>query len=191
MNSVGWEFERDVPDVDESELPGEPADVYVRRLALTKAMAVAERHAGEIVLGADTTVVVDGQIVGKPIDLADAKRMIGLLAGRWHEVLTGVAIVRNNRSHVELQRTRVKFAKMTAAEIDLLAEKGDPLDKAGAYAVQAQAALVHRRYRRRLLERRRSSDQPRVPAYLQRRREKTLSIQTKRTGPALACPLIP
>ncbi len=141
MKSVGWQFIKDVPDIDETELPGEQADIYVQRLARTKAQAVAERHAGQIVLGADTTVVVDGQIVGKPVDVDGAKRMIGLLSGRWHEVLTGVAVAKNGRCEYGLQSTRVKFAPMSRAEIDFLAENGDPLDKAGAYAVQAQAAL--------------------------------------------------
>lgn len=141
MNSVGWQFIRDVPNIDETELPGEQADIYVQRLARTKAEAVAERHSGEIVLGADTTVVVDGQVVGKPVDVEDAKRMIRSLAGRWHEVLTGVAIAKSGRCEHGLQSTRVKFSPMSQVEIDFLAENGDPLDKAGAYAVQAQAAL--------------------------------------------------
>jgi septum formation protein len=141
MNSVGWKFTKDVPDVDETELPGETPETYVQRLARTKAEAVAERHPGEPVLGADTTVVIDGQIIGKPADMTDARRMLQMLSGCWHEVLTGVAVVRDGDSRDGLQRTRVKFSAMTSAEIDFLAERGDPLDKAGAYAVQAQAAL--------------------------------------------------
>jgi septum formation protein len=141
MNSVGWEFTKDVPDIDETELPGETPEDYVQRLAQTKAEAVAERHPNETVLGADTTVVIDGQIIGKPADMADARRMLSMLSGHWHEVLTGVAIASGGFSRVGLQRTRVKFAEMSPAEIDFLAERGDPLDKAGAYAVQAQAAL--------------------------------------------------
>lgn len=141
MESVGWKFTKDVPDIDETKLPGEKPDVYVQRLARTKAETIATRHPGQIVLGADTTVVIDEQIIGKPLDAADAKRMLELLSGRWHEVLTGAAIVRNGNSRVGLQRTRVKFVEMNEAEIDFLVERGDPLDKAGAYAVQAQAAL--------------------------------------------------
>lgn len=141
MESVGWKFTKDVPDIDETEIAGESPDVYVQRLAKKKAETIALRHVGEIVLGADTTVVIDDQILGKPKDVADAKRMLTLLSGRWHEVLTGVAVVQNGDSNVGLQRTRVKFAEMSEAEIDFLAERGDPLDKAGAYAVQAQAAL--------------------------------------------------
>lgn len=141
MTSVGWEFIKSVPDIDESERAGESPDDYVRRLAKEKAEAVASSHPGEIVLAADTTVVIEGTIVGKPLDAADARRMIAMLAGNWHEVLTGIAIAFDGAIEIGLQRTRVKFSAMTDDEIDFLVEKGDPLDKAGAYAVQAQAAL--------------------------------------------------
>ncbi|MEQ1763369.1 MAG: Maf family protein, partial [Pyrinomonadaceae bacterium] len=93
------------------------------------------------VLAADTTVVIEGEILGKPVDLSDARRMIRMLSGNWHEVLTGVAVSQNGAAKVGIQSTRVKFAPMSDAEIDFLVEKGDPLDKAGGYAVQAQAAL--------------------------------------------------
>jgi septum formation protein len=141
MNSVGWEFTKAVPDVDESVIEGEAPEDYVRRLAVAKAEAVSSAHPGEIILAADTTVVIEGEIIGKPADLADARRMIAMLSGNWHEVLTGVAVVRKDSTNVGLQRTRVKFADLSDTEIDFLVEKGDPLDKAGAYAVQAQAAL--------------------------------------------------
>lgn len=141
MNSVGWEFLKTVPDIDESVRKGEAPQDYVQRLAGEKALAVASSHPGEIILAADTTVVLDGEIIGKPVDLEDARKMISALAGNWHEVLTGVAVARNGDERIGMQRTRVKFAQMTDAEIDFLVEKGEPLDKAGAYAVQAQAAL--------------------------------------------------
>jgi septum formation protein len=141
LTAVGWEFTKRVADIDERERDGESPEDYVVRLALEKAQAVATGDDGEIVLGADTTVVIDGSIVGKPVDTDDARRMIGLLAGNWHEVLTGVAVIHDSVSTTGLQRTRVKFAPMTDHEIDFLAINGDPLDKAGAYAVQAQAAL--------------------------------------------------
>jgi septum formation protein len=141
LRSVGWDFVKDVPEVDESQLNREAPENYVLRLAETKAVAVAAAHPGEIVLGADTTVVIDGQIVGKPEDLEDARRMIEMLKDNSHEVLTGVAVVRNGSTITGLQRTRVDFSRMSDAEISFLVEKGDPLDKAGAYAVQAQAAL--------------------------------------------------
>jgi len=141
MASVGWKFRKVVPDIDESLRNGESPEDYVQRLARSKAEIVAAENADEIVLGADTTVVIDDEIIGKPIDMDDARRMIRLLSGRWHEVLTGVAVVANGDTRVGLQTTRVKFAELSPAEVDFLAEKGDPLDKAGAYAVQAQAAL--------------------------------------------------
>lgn len=141
LNSVGWEFEKIVADVDETEFAGEnPAD-YVQRLAKTKAEAVAIHHPNTMVLGADTTVVIDEQIIGKPVDLDDARRMLRLLSGRTHEVLTGVAVVKNGATCVGLQRTKVKFVELNDEQIEFLVEFGEPLDKAGAYAVQAQAAL--------------------------------------------------
>jgi septum formation protein len=141
LTSVGWQFEKQVADIDESELDGETPEIYVQRLAREKAETVAEKFPGEIVLGADTTVVIENQIIGKPSDLNDARRMLETLSGNWHEVLTGVALVKNGKSVVGLQSTKVKFAEMTEEEINFLVEKGEPLDKAGAYAVQAQAAL--------------------------------------------------
>jgi septum formation protein len=141
LSAVGWEFEKDVPEIDEAILNGESPEEYVLRLARSKAAAVAERHPGRMVLGADTTVVIDGEIIGKPVDMADAERMIRMLSGNWHDVLTGIAVAANGKTVDDIQRTRVKFAPMNDEEIRFLVEKGDPLDKAGAYAVQAQAAL--------------------------------------------------
>jgi septum formation protein len=140
LNSVGWPFDKRVADIDESVRDGESPVDYVLRLAVEKAKAVASQTDG-IVLGADTTVVIDDQIIGKPVDIDDAVRMLGMLSGEWHEVITGVAFVRGDRVVSDIQSTRVKFAEMSAAEIAFLAHRGDPLDKAGAYAVQAQAAL--------------------------------------------------
>ena len=146
LSSVGWEFTKDSADIDETELPNESPEDYVQRLAREKAEAVAVKYADALVLGADTTVVINNQILGKPVDLADAKRMLKMLSGNYHEVLTGVALSRITNyelriTNFAMQRTRVKFAEMSDAEIDFLAERGEPLDKAGAYAVQAQAAL--------------------------------------------------
>ena len=141
LRSVGWDFTKAVPDVDESERVGESPEDYVKRLAIEKAEVVTRRCPDSLVLAADTTVVVDEHILGKPIDLDDARRMLRMLSGRWHDVLTGVAIAENGTVKTGIERTGVKFLKMTEAEIDFLARMGDPLDKAGAYAVQAQAAL--------------------------------------------------
>jgi septum formation protein len=141
MTAVGWEFEKAVADVDETVLPNETAEDYVTRLALEKASVIASQKPESIVLGADTTVVVDGEIVGKPLDTDDARRMLRLLSGRRHEVLTGVALVLGGRNVVGLERTGVQFCELSDSEIEFLVAEGEPMDKAGAYAVQAQAAL--------------------------------------------------
>ena len=144
LGSVGWEFAKDSADIDEDQIPGEAPETYVQRLALEKAMAVAERYEDAIVLGADTTVVIDEKIIGKPRDLEDAREMIRMLSGNWHEVLTGVALVKTGAEQVTvggIQSTRVKFRHLSESEVEFLVMKGEPLDKAGAYAVQAQAAL--------------------------------------------------
>ncbi len=141
LTSVGWDFEKHVADIDETEFPGESPEDYVVRLAREKAEAVAGNFPDRIILGADTTVVIDGQILAKPVDLDDARRMLRMLSGNWHVVLTGVAVIKDGITRSDIQSTRVKFASMSDAEINHLATLGDPLDKAGAYAVQAQAAL--------------------------------------------------
>jgi septum formation protein len=141
LTSVGWEFEKIVSEIDETEFVGEDPALYVQRLAKTKAEAVAVNHSERIVLGADTTVVIDRQIIGKPADLDDARRMLRLLSGRVHEVLTGVALAQKGETKIGLQRTKVKFVELNEEQIEFLVKFGEPLDKAGAYAVQAQAAL--------------------------------------------------
>ncbi|MEP7039043.1 MAG: Maf family protein [Acidobacteriota bacterium] len=145
LTSVGWEFEKRVADIDETEFANEKPDDYVQRLAREKAEKVAENYKNALVLGADTIVVIDNKIIGKPKNLDDARRMLRMLSGNWHEVLTGIAIVKvsenENETQTNLQKTQVKFAELSDAEIEFLVEKGEPLDKAGAYAVQAQAAL--------------------------------------------------
>ncbi len=141
LSAVGWTFEKQIADIDETERENEPADLYVERLAREKAEAVAASRPHSIVLGADTTVVINERIIGKPIDLNDARRMLTMLSGQWHEVLTAIAVAAEGTTRSAVQRTKVKFASMSEAEINFLAELGDPLDKAGAYAVQAQAAL--------------------------------------------------
>jgi septum formation protein len=143
LRAVGWPFEAVPADVDETPRAGEPPAEFVRRLAREKAAAVAATRLFGLVLGADTTVVVGGESLGKPRDEEDARRMLRLLSGRTHEVLTGVALVRaeSGRTAVHMERTRVRFAEMTDDEISWHVATGDVLDKAGAYAVQGRAAL--------------------------------------------------
>lgn len=140
LTAAGYSFTVHTADVDETPRPGEAPDHYVARLAEAKARAVLARRPEALVLGADTTVVVDGDILAKPADAADAARMLRRLQGRAHEVLTGVALVSAGWSRVDVAATRVWFAPMTAAEIDAYVASGEPMDKAGAYAIQGRAA---------------------------------------------------
>ncbi|MFA9446580.1 nucleoside triphosphate pyrophosphatase [Egicoccus sp. AB-alg6-2] len=129
-------------DVDETPHDAEtPADL-VRRLAALKAMA-AEAGDGEVVVAADTEVVLDGAVLGKPSDRADAQAMLRALSGRAHEVLTGVATRKGALVHVDVVRTTVVFRDLTDREIAWYLDTGEPFDKAGAYGLQgAGAALV-------------------------------------------------
>jgi septum formation protein len=141
LRAVGWRFEAIAANVDETRTPDEAAIAYVERLAKTKAETVRQRGNASLVLGADTVVVIAGEILGQPTDEEDARRMLKLLRGKWHEVLTGVALVNGTEVVVDHETTRVRFAKMSDAEIDWYVATQEPLDKAGAYAIQGHAAL--------------------------------------------------
>ncbi len=142
LTAAGWPFEAITAGIDESLKPDEDPATYVQRLALSKAKAVAEKLDHGLVLGADTTVVVDNHILGQPVDDADAKRMLQLLNNRWHEVLTGVAVVRvGGESRVEYETTRVRFAEMSERELDWYISTGEARGKAGAYGIQGAAGL--------------------------------------------------
>jgi septum formation protein len=145
LSAVGWPYEMMVAGIDESRAPGEDATAYVQRLAREKVEAVVAKLESGLVLGADTVVVINGEILGQPRDDDDARRMLKLLSGKWHEVLTGVALVRageGTETLVDYERTRVRFAEMSADEIEWYVGTGEPKGKAGAYAVQGRAALL-------------------------------------------------
>jgi septum formation protein len=145
LNIVGWPFDVEVAGIDETQKTGEKPHEYVQRLALEKALAVASKLSSGLVLGADTTVVVEGDLLGQPRDDDDARRMLRLLSGKWHEVLTGVALVPViGKSNVSYATSRVLFAEMSEAEIEWYVRTGEPTGKAGAYAIQGQAALFIR-----------------------------------------------
>jgi septum formation protein len=144
LRTAGWEFEAIVAAIDETRAPDEDAVSYVKRLAETKAKTVAGRVSSGLVLGADTVVVIAGEILGQPRDDEDARRMLKLLSGEWHEVLTGVALVRAGNSGeklVEHETTRVRFAELSNQEIDWYVATGEPRDKAGAYAIQGKGGI--------------------------------------------------
>ena len=142
LERAGWPHEVIVAGIDETLLPGEEAAAYVQRLARSKAEKVASGLDHGLVLGADTTVVVADQILGQPVDAADARRMLDLLNAKWHEVLTGVALVRvGGETRVAYETTRVRFAEMSDDEIDWYISTGEPFGKAGAYGIQGKASL--------------------------------------------------
>ena len=140
LRAAGIPFEVAVADVDETPRAGEAPDAYVQRLAADKAMRVAAVHPGRLVLGADTTVVVDGDVLGKPGTPAEAGHMLARLSGRTHVVLTGVCLVdTHGRTQSDVVTTTVVFRSLSQAEIDEYVASGEPMDKAGAYAIQGSA----------------------------------------------------
>ena len=142
LQQAGIVFRKQVAEIDETPLDNEAAEDYVMRLALEKARAVRQHSAtgGLPVLGADTAVVVDGRLLGKPESLAHAREMLQLLSGREHQVMTAVALVRD-REAVQLSMSRVWFRPLSEDEIDTYWRTGEPQDKAGAYAIQGVGAI--------------------------------------------------
>ncbi|WP_350431961.1 Maf family protein [Shewanella sp. H8] len=136
----GFSFELVAPDIDETPLSTETATQYVSRLALEKAqagLALSEHFFAPKVLGSDTIVVLNDQILGKPVDQEDAKRMLNLLSGQTHEVMTAVALTDGEQTFSRLCRTQVTFCELSVADIEAYVASGEPMDKAGAYGIQA------------------------------------------------------
>jgi len=144
LRAAGFAFEIVAVDVDERVRGGEIASAYVQRLASAKsargAATLSSARDGIVVLGADTTVVVDGEILGKPGDDADAEAMLRRLSGRRHDVLTGVSVRSGDREASRVETTSVYFAPLTEAAIAWYVASGEGRDKAGAYAVQGLAS---------------------------------------------------
>jgi len=140
LRAAGIAFDVLPADVDETPHPGELPVAYVRRLAEEKARTVAASARNYPVLAADTTVVADGQILGKPADDPDARRMLHLLSGATHDVITGVALVHGCQMQAHVETTSVAFIEMNDEEIDWYVSTGEPCDKAGAYAIQGYAS---------------------------------------------------
>jgi len=135
----GWVFDILVSNVDETRLPGEEPARYVRRLAEQKARAVLPRaSAAHLIIGADTSVVIDGDVLGKPADTDEAREMLTRLRGRTHQVFTGIAVLRAGDGHIwtDVIVTDVPMRAYSAAEIERYIASGDPMDKAGAYGIQ-------------------------------------------------------
>ena len=141
LAQAGYRFEIQVSSVAESRRPDEDAIRFATRLAREKAENVFARHApGVVVLGADTVVVCDGEVMGKPVDAADATRMLLRLSGRTHQVVTGVALVWSEASaQVAAELTHVTMRTISPQEVSDYVAGGEPMDKAGAYAIQGYA----------------------------------------------------
>lgn len=139
LERAGFHFDVRPARIPERPEPGETPELYVRRLSRSKAGAV-KLAPEEIALGADTVVVIDRHILEKPIDPADARRMLTLLSGREHSVITGVCFRHGNGTIVDAAETRVSFSTLSSHEIDAYIASGEPMDKAGAYAIQGFAS---------------------------------------------------
>jgi septum formation protein len=142
LTSAGFRFSVDAADVDESPIPGENPQAYVRRVARDKARVVAQRcrESGTVVLAADTTVVAGGEILAKPENDLQAIRMLERLAGRVHDVFTGVVVRAGERELDEVVQTRVRLLPISSEEITWYVRSGEPMGKAGAYGIQGRAA---------------------------------------------------
>jgi septum formation protein len=147
LTQAGFTFDVHPADVNEDVRPGEDPIAYVVRLARDKADFVLAKTLSEnpsppqtIVLGADTTVTLDGHILAKPLNAADAARMLRMLSGRTHRVITGVAVATGKGTQVAAEVTGVQFLSLSDEEIDAYVASGEPMDKAGAYGIQGLAA---------------------------------------------------
>ena len=141
LQQIGVPHLTAVPDIDETALAAESARDYVVRLACAKARVIAPRFADLPVLAADTVVVLDGRICGKPVDARQGIDMLGRLAGRTHEVLTAVALASGGKLTHRLSTSEVRFRQMSLAECRAYWESGEPRDKAGGYAIQGRGAV--------------------------------------------------
>jgi septum formation protein len=143
LRNAGFAFEIVTPDIDERQRSDEPPSDYVQRLAEEKSLAgLRSRDASPdlLVLGADTAVIVDGDVLGKPRDEQDAGDMLRRLSGRWHDVITGVCVRGPEKYMSRVATTSVQFASLTAADVDWYVASGECRDKAGAYAIQGLAS---------------------------------------------------
>jgi len=143
LEQIGVEFEIAPGNVTEMPHPDEAPPDYITRISRAKVIAAARQFDSGLVLGADTVVVLDGHLLGKPEDEAAARRMLSQLSGKWHAVMTGVALydIESRREVADYDKTLVKFAQITDGEIDWYVKTGEPMDKAGAYGIQGRGGL--------------------------------------------------
>jgi septum formation protein len=152
LQAAGIPFTAHATNIPETPFPGEKPRAFAERLAREKALAIAQEHPEDAVLGADTIVVVDGLILGKPMDAADAARMLRMLSGREHDVITAVCLISANNltssnrqlasalPDVRSETTQVTFSRLSEDDIEFYIASGEPMDKAGAYGIQGIAS---------------------------------------------------
>ncbi len=145
LELVGIEHEVRPADIDETLLSGEVPEAHAERLARGKAETIAAMDADSLVIGADTIVVIDGVVLGKPRDVLDAERMLGILSGRAHTVMTAVAVTYGGRTFADVEQVDVTFMPLDEDEIRRYVATGEPMDKAGAYGIQGYGATIVRR----------------------------------------------
>lgn len=145
LELVGIQHEVRPADIDETVLPGEVPAPHAERLARSKALTIAAKEQSALVIGSDTIVVVDGKILGKPNDAADAHRMLRMLSGREHTVVTAVAAALDGQVVSAVEQVLVTFRSLSDAEIADYIATGEPMDKAGAYGIQGFGATIIRK----------------------------------------------
>jgi len=143
LKQIGVEFELASGNVQERPHPDEAPPDYITRIARAKVIAVARQYESGLIIGADTVVVHDGQMLGKPEDEGDAERILKRLSGKWHAVMTGVALydIETRREVADFDKTLVKFARLTDKEVEWYVKTGEPMDKAGSYGIQGFGGL--------------------------------------------------
>ncbi len=141
---LGEELEVIAPEIDESKYRDLPPREQVKRIALAKAESIASRISGGVVVAADTIVVIDGEVLGKPYTIEEAKSMLRKLSGRKHKVITGIAVidVESGEKVIDLVESEVLMRKLSELEIELYVRSGEPMGKAGGYAIQGLGALL-------------------------------------------------
>ena len=145
LELIGLAHDVRAADVDETHIAGEQPDSYAERLARAKAERISADDGEAVVIGADTIVVVDGEVLGKPRDANDAARMLVMLSGRAHEVMTAIAVSHEGHTASAVERVSVTFRDMSEEEIASYISTGEPMDKAGAYGIQGYGATIVRR----------------------------------------------
>jgi septum formation protein len=143
LSQIGVRFELALSQIEERPHPDEAPPDYITRIARAKVIAVARQRETGLVIGADTVVVLDGRMIGKPENQSDARNLLRQLSGRWHAVMTGVALydVETRHEVADYEKTLVKFGKLTDSEIEWYVDTGEPMDKAGAYGIQGFGGL--------------------------------------------------